>query len=335
MDKKRKDGDGVRFPVRRTGATQASAFPGTPTVPSPGLSTTGPIAKKLVAAITKQAHGKLVDLKAAIEGRTAAIEEQKTVVTKDELAALHPAHAAYVFAQNQVSVISEQITSLDEMAPFVELVTRAEDLYRPSGPPMSPLTNSYFTSWAFFDACVGAANETIGTCILEAGVTLGMTGELVRLIQVMQRSRMGVYVLEGRQGDLATLREIGTGSACRAIVPAGHRGQAGELWYVRVLPPPAPGIVEHVAFSTPYVLLEPGPAEWQAYFGRALPEAPPPARLDAYERHMKYGPTRTYWNDFVFEGYVNHRPEAIFLAGLPDVPDSRPLSAVNNRPSCR
>ncbi len=29
--------------------------------------------------------------------------------------------------------------------------------------------------------------------------------------------------------------------------------------------------------------------------------------------------------------YVNHRTEAIFLAGLPDVPESRPHSKVNNR----
>jgi len=39
-------------------------------------------------------------------------------------------------------------------------------------------------------------------------------------------------------------------------------------------------------------------------------------------------PTRTYWNDFVFEGYVNHRTEAIYLA---DVPESRPHSGVNSR----
>jgi hypothetical protein len=45
---------------------------------------------------------------------------------------------------------------------------------------------------------------------------------------------------------------------------------------------------------------------------------------------MKYGPTRTYWNDFVFEGYVNYRMEAIYLAGLPDVPESRPHSEINS-----
>ena len=44
---------------------------------------------------------------------------------------------------------------------------------------------------------------------------------------------------------------------------------------------------------------------------------------------MKYGPTRMYWNDFVFEAYVNHRTEVIYLAGLPDVSESRPHSEVH------
>ena len=44
---------------------------------------------------------------------------------------------------------------------------------------------------------------------------------------------------------------------------------------------------------------------------------------------MKFGPTRNYWNDFVFEGYVNYKAGAIYLAGVPDIPASRPHSAVN------
>jgi hypothetical protein len=214
----------VTFPVHRTGATQASGFPGTPTASSPALSSTSPIAQKLVAAIAKHVHGKVVDLKTVIAGRTAAGEKQKTVVSKEDRALLHPAHAAYVFAQNQVSVISEQITALDEMAPFAELVTRAEDLYLPSGPPMSPLTDSYFTSWAFFDACAGAADETIGTCIIEVGAAFGMAGELLRLIRLIQRSRMGVYIHEGREGRIGTPNEAPpqTDEACRASTGRGE-----------------------------------------------------------------------------------------------------------------
>jgi hypothetical protein len=113
---------------------------------------------------------------------------------------------------------------------------------------------------------------------------------------------------------------------CRAIVPTGYSGKKGELWYVRVLPPPIRGSQEHVVFTTPYIVLHPGLHDWLAYFSRTFPDT---ARIDEYERHMKYGPTREYWNDFVFEAYVNYRMEAIYLAGLPDIPESRPHSEVS------
>jgi hypothetical protein len=284
------------------------------------------IAEKVVARMKREVRRKVVNLKDIIAGRGVAEDLQSTVVTKEGLAGIHPAHAAYVHAQNQVSVMSEQLTALDEMAPFADIVSRAEDLYMPSGPPMSPLTKSYFTCWAFFDACIERTNETIGTTVLEVGAALGMHTGLLRLIRLMQESRMGVYAHEGTEGRLVVLWELVTGAVCRAIVPSGHRGQKGELWYARVLPPPIPAGSEHVVFTTPYILLNSGLREWQAFFLRTLPEAPQQAYLDAYERHMKYGPTRAYWNNFVFEGYVNHRTEAIYLAGIPDIPESRPHS---------
>ena len=40
---------------------------------------------------------------------------------------------------------------------------------------------------------------------------------------------------------------------------------------------------------------------------------------------------RDYWSEFVFEAYVNHRSDVIFLAGLPDVAESRPHSRVNSQ----
>ncbi len=46
----------------------------------------------------------------------------------------------------------------------------------------------------------------------------------------------------------------------------------------------------------------------------------------AYEQLMKYGLSRHYWNEYIFESYVNHVKEAIFLAGIPDIALSRPHS---------
>lgn len=297
-------------------------------------ASTAPMAAKVIAEMKRHSRGKIVRLKDVIGGRAMAEELQKTVVGPERLASLHPAHAAYTYAQNQVSVISEMITGLDAMAPIADIVSKAEDMYLPSGPPMSPMSVSYFTSWAFFDACAGPANETIGTTILKVGAEFGMHGELLRVIQLMQHSRMGIYLHEGVDRGLAVLRDLATDSVRRCFVPAGYPGEKGQIWYARVLPPPLSAGSEHVVFTTPYIVLATPLPKWIAYFRRVLPDAPPQARVDEAERHMKYGPSRSYWNEFVFESYVNYAAQAIFLEGLPDIPESRPQSKVY-RPASR
>lgn len=290
-----------------------------------------PIAEKILKKMKKHAGSKVVDFKAAIAGRVNAEELQKTVVSREALARLHPAHAAYVYAQNQVSAMSEQLTALKEMDQFAKIISKAENMYMPSGPPMSPLTSSFFTCWAFFDVCAGPAEETIGTAVMSVGAAFGMDDEVLRLIGLMQESRMGIYLHEGTNNGDVTLRELVTNTVCRAIVPAGYRGRKGELWYARVLPPPFPDGEEHVVFTTPYLLINPGQRDWQAYFRRTLPVPPHQELIKSYERHMKFGPTHDYWTEFVFEAYVNHRTEVIFLQGLPDIPESRPHSRINSQ----
>src|SRR3954454_21346625 len=44
------------------------------------------------------------------------------------------------------------------------------------------------------------------------------------------------------------------GRAHRCIVPSGHRGAKGELWYVRLLPPLDERFDHGVCFTSPYVL---------------------------------------------------------------------------------
>jgi hypothetical protein len=279
----------------------------------------------------KETRKKVIDLTSVVAGHANAEALHKTVATAESLAGHHPAHAIYIYTQNQVSVMSEQLTALKELAPFARVIDKAEEMYMPSGPPWSPLTPSFFTCWAFFDVCAGPAEETIATTAMAVGGTFGAHEDLVRWIGLMQASRMGVYVHEGGTRGTVALRELVTGAKCRAIVPSGYRGRKGELWYVRVLPPPLPGGEEHVVFTTPYVLRAPGEREWLDYFRRVLPDAPAQMRLDEHERHMKFGPSHDYWTEFVFEAYVSHRNDAVFLAGLPDVPESRPHSRINSR----
>jgi len=289
----------------------------------------GPIAKKLAAALRKHKNQKVVDLAAFTVGKSQAGESAKTIATPKELSSLHPAHALYVYAQNIVSFLSEQITQLREMHRFAKVLGPAEETYMPGGPPMSPLTGSYFTCWAFFDACVGAAEETIGSCILDVGRILNLDDELLRIISLMQASRMGLFVRVGVDGENIVLRELLTDREVEAVNPTGYVGSEEEILLVRVLPPADPKSQEHVIFTTPYAIVRPGIAEWVEYLMRTTEKMGGRGDLGAYEKLMKYGPERNYWNEYIFEAYLNHSTDSIFLAGLPDVEGSRPHARKN------
>jgi hypothetical protein len=105
----------------------------------------------------------------------------------------------------------------------------------------------------------------------------------------MQQSRMGFYINRGSQRGLLFWKNWLPALSAMHSFPPRDFGQPGELWYVRVLPPPFADGSEHIVFTTPYIVLTPESSEWLAYFGRALPSR---AAIKDYERHMKFGPTR-------------------------------------------
>jgi len=290
-------------------------------------SKAGPIATRLVRAIQEVKSARVMDLRAFRDGMARATDLQKTVATREDLADFHPAHAVYVVVQNQVSVLVEQLTALPDTAELADRIEAAENEYMPSGPPMSPLTVSYFTSWAFFDCAVGARRETLGTCVLAVGKSLGMAPDFLALVESMQESCMRIYTHEGLNADgTTTLRDLVTGIRSTCLVPSGWRGGVGELWLARVLPPPASHLTASVVFTTPYILRGSKERDWLACLERTLGAARRDARRST--AMLKY---EGDWSEYIFAGYVGHVAEAIFLTGLPDIPASLPHSSPRAR----
>ena len=256
---------------------------------------------------------------------------RESIVKDAALADLHPAQAAYLYAVNQVSILAEIMTTLPALHRFVDLLERAEEEYMPSWPPMSPISRSHFTAWAFFDAAVGIDRETIGTLVLDLAPTLSLKPELTSLVEQLQRSRLGLHVHEGTRDDQVMLRELHTGVR-RSTVPSNlYFGRAGEIWLTRVLPPPDASGEAHVALTSPYVIESPAEAEWLSYFQRTLPKLRARDEAEGFERLMKHGLGPNYWNEYIFEGYLRDTDQAIWLRGLPDVAESRPQSPTYDR----
>jgi hypothetical protein len=109
-----------------------------------------PAGQETPAPLAQYRSRKIIDLQAFAAGRKHATDQQASVISPQSLADLHPAHAIYAYAQNQASVLLETITALPALDKLTDLIVDASEEYMPSGPPMSPLTSSYFFYWSCF-----------------------------------------------------------------------------------------------------------------------------------------------------------------------------------------
>jgi hypothetical protein len=282
----------------------------------------GPITERVLRAVRRAQRASVVDLAVFRAGGEMARQLQSTVMNREQADKLHPVHAYWSLVQHNLSMFAEQVLALPEAEKFAKLLAAAEDAYMPTGPPMSPLTGTYFFGWAYCDLTVGAAKETAAGCTIDVVATLGVDTGLVSAMRTFAASRMGLWTVLGHGDGTTTLREGVMGDTRECVVPAGWRGTRGELWLARVLPAPMEGLPSLV-FTTPYVLWT-HPSEWEEYLGRTLTRMDPKNPSRAYPALMKYGLSARYWPEFVFEAYANHKPEAVFLLGLPDVDGSRP-----------
>jgi len=274
----------------------------------------------------------LDDIKKA--GETAAAL-QKTCMSEEELAGLDPLHALYVYASKRLDILAEQLIDLPILRKVRQALADADEIYMPGYPPMSPLTLSYFSCWSMFDLRIGKFKETIGG--ITAKVSRKIRGDdiLAQLFETMNTSRMGLYVFNGQdQEGRGTFQELITGEKINALVISGYVGTPGEVWLVRILPGNRFGFDYSVVYTTPYIVGKIGadgryrnddvPEDWLFFLERILKQPGLHDERKAYEMFMKYGLNRYYWNEYIFQGYINYLDQAVFLCGIPDIPASLP-----------
>src|SRR5216683_2520930 len=104
-----------------------------------------------------------------------------------------PVHAVYAYIQQISSFFAEGVSQFPEMRAYAKLAGEAEEEYLPSGPPMSPLTASYFTCWAFYDLQFGPDGDTIGQCQIDANDLICLNQDQLDALKKMSSSRMGIY----------------------------------------------------------------------------------------------------------------------------------------------
>lgn len=78
--------------------------------------------------------------------------------------------------------------------------------------------------------------------------------------------------------------------------------------------------------TTPYVVLDGTQQRFLDYIAREVARMAATGGRKAVDAEtlLKVGPTANHWNEYIFLAYVNHQPDAIFLAGVPDIRESLP-----------
>ena len=286
----------------------------------------GRISNKLKKNFTNLKNQKIINIDDLYKAQKQSEEDLKTIKTPQQLGSdYHPSHAVYVSTQNLVSLIAENLSGLDEMDEFSKIVVKSQDTYMPGYPPMSPVTNSFFSFWTFFDLRFGADKETIGTCLTEIGEILQIEEGTIELIKNLQSSRMGIYQHQGcDENGNVYLYEIFTHKKYKCYSSSRYTGEEGRIWLVRIAPPPFEINDQYIAITTPYVILDTSQRDWESYFERVLPKMAIHPPLLAYNELLKYGLIPNYWNEYIFQAYSNHIDNAIYLFGIPDKPQSLP-----------
>ncbi len=238
---------------------------------------------------------------------------------------LDPVHAAYAYIQQISAHFSEGVSQLPEMKQWARAVEKAQDEYMPSGPPMSPLTGSYFATWVLYDFRIGGTGDTMAECQIDANDLFLMNLDQLHALKKQATSRMGIYEHVGMVGPHVRLRELISDDEFICHSSSGYQGHEGELWYVRLLPPLMSELADyHTVFTTPYVLIHTTIDDWVNYLQRSLLQFKSDDERQALYRLLKYGLERHYWNEFVVKAYHHFQYDAIFLAGIPDLQYSLP-----------
>src|ERR1700678_3498876 len=159
----------------------------------------GAISKKLASRLRK-ADKQLGALRRQVAADFRQVPKDVKTVQALIRSGHDPLHAAYVSAQNLTSFFAEAVSQFPEFDPYCQIVGPAQEEYMPSSPPMSPLTMSYFTTWAFFDVRFGPDGETIGTCLLDLAEMVEMDPFMTGTMRRFQDSRMGIFEQCGNEG---------------------------------------------------------------------------------------------------------------------------------------
>jgi len=244
-----------------------------------------------------------------------------------------PQFVLYSTLQVQLLMMATMLEQSGIVDEYQEILESALDTYMPGFPPMSPVTDSYFHSWALCDLEFGDDGDNIGRIAAGMMAEMEMPAEVKELCGKLLDSRMGIYETIDIDSDLIVVRELVTGRELLVDVPTGYFGEEGELRFVRLGPPAVHDAEYFTELTTPYILEDRSVADWSRYLKSVMPDSvvsddgsPSTQVEDRLAAVFKEDLGEMPWMEFVFQGYRGYEEDVIYLTGIPSEPASLPHS---------
>ncbi|MBN1604806.1 MAG: hypothetical protein JW915_24565 [Chitinispirillaceae bacterium] len=244
----------------------------------------------------------------------------------------------YMAVFNICMEFTEQVLDSNPMLnDFNNMIYDKQEEYMPSGPPMSPITKSFFNSWMALDALINN-KLTLGLLFSRYIQEKKVMRYAAKAMDNLNDSFVSLYQVVG--GDLKKTflwnliekREIEASIPIYDYSVATYSPAIGEIWYARILPPLNQEQNIHTIFGTPLVFRHTNREDWERYLARRI--AGGDKNVEELKMHLKYGESFGYWMEFVFQVYSNHTREVIYAEGLPDIKDSRPHGRLDGGRMC-
>lgn len=235
-----------------------------------------------------------------------------------------PSHKVYSLIQNLMSYFAEELSIHNEFTEYYEKVEVVENEYSPSFPPESPLSGSYFTYWAFCDMKFGRNKETINTILTDIGLEFNFDKLIMKGLLNLNLTCMRFYRHLGFENDLIVLKDILTDRTFRCLCISNYKGEKNEIWYIRIAPNLDNVYDYSITLTTPYIIINYSENAWLNFFKRQGIEKKEIDYEKRYSDFMKDNSDYKYWHNYIMDGYVNYRPNCIYLTGIPDIKGSKP-----------
>lgn len=243
-----------------------------------------------------------------------------------------PLFQRYMEVHNFVGGITEVLVELKPCLRFQRVFDEASEIYMPGGPPLSPITHSFFQHWSLFDLQLGRSKESMGQIVLQLLQVIYPDFEGFEELRNLLKSRFGFYFVRQKNSEgLILVREYSTKEEAWINIYSGYKPEVGEIIFGRLFG--LDGFDYKMMITTPYLLggfTQSGEELLHQVKGlnffleKALKQ-----HQMSYEDFLKHGPSRYYWLEYVFQAYSSHNSKAIALLGYPNAPESTPYSEVS------